>query len=290
MNKFKLLPLALLLFTSSVFSFEIFSTQFQKTITPTEFLTLHSQDRNFVLGEFHNTQSIQNGQAKLIELILSPYPHHMKSALHWEFLNHTEQSQIHMNWKKVINSQMSTESFLTKHLGNNNKEYLPIFNLLSQSNSSIYGLNIPRSIKQEVIKNGLGSIDQSLIPVHHYVGGPEYKERFTKAMGGHAPSDLVDKYFEVQCLTDSIMADQFLKYSSQADINFIIAGSFHTDYFDGTVARINQLTTESLVTFKFIQESAHTAEELEEFKNGSKTYGHYADYIVIVSTQEKTKK
>ena len=289
MKNFKLLPIALMFFTSSVFSFEIFSTQLQKTITPSEFLAQHSLDKNFVLGEFHNTQLIQNGQAKLIELILTPYPGHMKSALHWEFLNHTEQNKISLNWKKVLNSQISPESFLIEHLGDKNKEYLPIFNLLSNSNSSIYGLNIPRSIKQEVIKNGIGSIDQNLIPNHHYIGGPEYKERFTKAMGGHAPSDLVDKYFEVQCLTDSIMADQFFKFSTQAEINFIIAGSFHTDYFDGTVTRINQLTTDSLVTFKFIQKSAHTTEELKEFKTGSKSYGHYADYIIIVSDQNKDK-
>ena len=289
MKNFKLLPIALMFFTTSVFSFEIFSTQLQKTITPTEFLTLHSVDRNFVLGEFHNTQPIQNGQARLIELILTLYPNHMKSALHWEFLNHTDQNQITLDWKKVINSQMSSETFLTEYLGDKNKEYLPIFSLLSKSNTSVYGLNIPRSIKQDVIKNGIGSIDQTLIPDHHYIGGPEYKERFTKAMGGHAPSDLVDKYFEVQCLTDSIMADQFIKYSSHAEINFIIAGSFHTDYFDGTVTRINQLTTDSLVTFKFIQKSAHTTEELKEFKTGSKTYGHYADYIIIVSDQNKDK-
>jgi uncharacterized iron-regulated protein len=236
---------------------------------------------HIVLGEFHNTPSIQEAQAELINSKVIFESLSSDFSIHWEFLNHTDSMAI----KKISSNLNSRSVDPTKALlaltTASNLVYLPLFKVLQDKQGEIFGINLPRNIKQKVIKEGIGSIDPQLVPNHHYVGNESYNERFITAMGNHAPADVIEKYFTAQCLTDSVMADQIYKHENLSSLNFTIAGSFHTDFYDGTVVRLMSLTNMPVVTLKIINTNSHTPEEITEFKNTQSKYGPVADYLIL---------
>lgn len=234
----------------------------------------------FVLGEFHNTTEIQAAQAELISSKVQFENRENDFNIHWEFLNYTDQNKTNSEWDRYQNNLITSTEFIKRTAGKQNLSYTPIIETTKLFSGNLHGINLPRSIKQKVIKDGIQSIDPKYIPYHHYVGASEYKERFIQAMGGHAPPDIIEKYFLVQCLTDSVMADQIAK-SVLKPINFIIAGSFHTDFYDATVVRLKKLVTYDIITFKFISKNSSSAKEIENYKAGDKDFGQFADYIII---------
>lgn len=236
---------------------------------------------HIILGEFHNTPSIQQAQAELINSKVGFESLSSDFAIHWEFLNHTESMAI-----KEISSNLNSRSIdptaaLLALTTASNLDYLPLFKVLQDKQGEIFGINLPRAIKQKVIKEGIESIDPKLIPGHHYVGNHDYNERFITAMGNHAPTDVIKKYFLAQCLTDSVMADQIYKRENSSSLNFTIAGSFHTDFYDGTVVRLMSLTNMPVVTLKIINKNSHTPEEITKFKSTNSKYGPVADYLIL---------
>ncbi len=226
------------------------------------------------LSEFHNTKNIQLAQAQIIDE-LAKYRKE-KPQLFWEFLNYTEQKKISYDYDRL-----PTDSFLEKYIGPKQaKFYSPIIQKIKLHQGHVFGLNLPRPWKQKVIKDGIDSIPKEYIPPQHYIGGDDYKKRFYTAMKGHTSGEKIEKYFEVQCLTDSIMAQQLaLKLTHQ--LNILIAGNFHLDFEDGTLVRLKNLIPLNLKSLKIVEKSAHTQEDLKQFKLGHPEYGIYADYIVV---------
>lgn len=257
---------------------QYFDTKNGLFITQEELFNSIPKTAIFVLGEYHNDETIQNEQAAFIKS-------HIKTndigsfGIFWEFLNHLDQRKINFLQLKMRAGMISSKELIQKIFGEQNQSYAPIIDLINKQYGHLFGINIPRKIKQQVIKEGLGSIDQDLIPPHHYTGDENYLARFTMAMGGHVPADMVEKYFLAQCLTDSIMADQIAENHHRT--SYVIAGSFHTDFYNGTVARLRPLTGSEVITFKFVNMSKTDSNEQEKLKNGDEAYGHYADYIVF---------
>lgn len=260
---------------------EVFDTRTQKSINFYNFIKNLPSSGHIILGEFHNITQIQFAQSKIIQEKIILEGTQKNFSIHWEFLNHTDQNKIDELYTKFKNDQISFEELIKNISNPNNQTYAPIFETLKKYSGELFGINIPRSIKQKVIKEGIDSIDQTLIPYHHYVGGNNYKKRFVDAMGGHAPADVIDKYFLAQCLTDSVMADQIYKNEFVNPLNFIIAGSFHTDYYDGTTTRLKSLSKQNIVTLKIINKSMHSQEDIDSLKRSNDEYGLIADYIVI---------
>ncbi len=274
-----------ILFLASFNSFgkiiEVFDVRTQKPINFSEFIKNLPSSGHIILGEFHNITPIQLAQSEIIQSKLDLEGLQKNFSVHWEFLNHTDQNNINEFFIKFKNEEINFDELIKNISNPSNHTYAPIFRILKKYNGDLFGINLPRTIKQKVIKDGIGSIDQTLIPYHHYVGGEKYKQRFVNAMGGHAPTDLINKYFLAQCLTDSVMADQIIKNEELNPLNFIIAGSFHTDFFDGTTTRLQSLTKQNIVTIKLIEKSMHSQEELESLKKPNEKYGAIADFIVI---------
>lgn len=259
---------------------KIYDTSGQKNISIEDFVQKVGRNQVHFMGEFHNTLEIQNAQARIIKEITLHENRKNQFTIHWEFLNHTEKDEILKSLTKLKNKQMNATQFITKHAGKQNLEYTSIIELLDLYNGYINPLNIPRSIKQKIIKEGIESINQSLIPYHHYVGGPDYLERFRAVMGDHVSEDLMLKYFEVQCLTDSIMANE-ISTNMGTPLNFIIAGSFHTDFHSATVERLKKLTPKKIITYKFVSKNTSSKKEINAYLKGDKRYGAYADFIII---------
>lgn len=260
----------------------VFNTQTASYMKYDEFIKELPVQGHIVIGEFHNNQDIQDFQAKIIRDKVSLENLAAKFAVHWEFLNYTEQKKVDDEFFKLFNGEINELEFITNTAGKQNLSYAPIAKVVSDLNGEFYGINLPREIKKQVMDNGIGSVDQKYIPSHHYVGGALYKERFTKVMGGHASPDMIKKYFLGQCLTDSVMADQIAK-NEHLFLNFTIAGSFHTDFFDGTVVRLKSLTTEPVTTLKVVSEANSTLSDINYYLSSTAEYGYHSDYIIITN-------
>lgn len=232
-----------------------------------------------VMGEFHNTPTIQNAQAEIISSKVSESQVGQHFKVMWEFLDFTDQTKIDGLYKDFSAGSISAEDLIRNSAGPSNVGYAPILNALKAGGGSLVGLNLPRAEKQKVINGGLGAIDPTLIPSSHYVGGDEYRARFAEAMGEHVPAEKLDAYFLAQCLTDSVMAYEAEQH--QGDLNFIVAGSFHTDFFDGTVARLKKLSTQTVVTLKLVKENDLSPEDVRILVEGDPRYGAFADYIIF---------
>ncbi len=268
-------------FTTQAKIIEIYDTQLQTKRNLQELLMETPSQAIFVLGEFHNTNEIQNAQAEIIQEKVKFEKAQNNFNLHWEFLEYTKQNVTEMFFEQFIQGQISSNEFVTQTAGAQNLHYTPIFDVLKSYGGKVRGINLPRVIKQKIIKEGIESVDPNYIPVNHYVGGADYQERFAAVMGTHVPPTALAKYFLAQCLTDSVMAEQVSLHLGKQPLNFLIAGSFHTDFYDATVVRLQKLINTEIITFKFISAKQNTAEEIAQFKQGENKYGPYADYIII---------
>ena len=259
---------------------EIYQPKTGKTLSFQEFISHLPDSGHVVMGEFHNQAPIQNAQAQIINEKVQRSQAFGDFSIHWEFLNHTEQERTEEIFFEFIANLITAEEFISQVLSSRYVEYSPLAQVAKDLQGELRGINLPRKYKQQVIAGGIRSINSDLVPSSHYVGGDRYFERFKKVMRDHVPADKLYAYFVAQCLTDSVMADQISKYS-QKRLNFVVAGSFHTDFRDATVVRLEKLTGAPAHTLKFASQSLNTTAEIEKFKSYDSFYGFYADYIVI---------
>lgn len=255
----------------------IYSTRDSNLISYETFIQKMGQFEIVVLGEFHNDEKIQSAQAKIIADTTTKYENLKKFNVMWEFLNFTEQEKIDQEFNLFKSGQISANEFVSKTSHSDNRTYAPIFDVVKNLEGNVWGLNLPRELKQKVMKEGINSIDPKLVPPEHFVGGEAYLERFAESMGKHAPAEKLQSYFLAQCLTDSVMAEQINLHHQ--DKSYIIAGSFHTDFYDATVARLRKLTNKRIVTLKIVGEISE--DEHAEYIRGSEKYGIYADFIIF---------
>jgi len=260
---------------------QVFDTKNQQYITYNELISNLIEDGIIVLGEFHNDALIQQAQAQIIQTKTQQSANEKNVTLFWEFLDLDDQAKINLNFTFFMNGEITAEDFIKNTAGNTNLTYAPIFDSLKLVGGKIMGANLPRTIKQQVITSGIGSIDPKYVPYHHYNGDENYRELFVQAMGGHVPASQLEAYFTAQCLTDSFMADTITR-NFTTRLNFLVAGSFHTDFYNGTVARIRKLTNRDIQTLKVVNLTQLNSQTIQEYKVGHQKYGPYADYIIMV--------
>lgn len=278
-----LLPLALLL--SSNFAFakisKVYDTQLQKFVSYDSFIQGLTPRGYVIMGEFHNDSLIQTAQAKIM---LDKVQHEELTGnvnIFWEFLNFAQQKRITTEYIKLVTGSISSLEFVTKTAGKQNSSYAPIFDTAVKTRAAVYGANVSRTTKKQLMDGGVDSLDPKLVPPIFDLGSADYSERFATAMGGHATPEMVKKYFMAQSFTDSVMAWRLVKESFR-QLSFLVVGSFHSDFFDGTVTQLRKLTPNSISTLKFINTNSLKTEETKEFKQGHPKYGQYADYIILV--------
>lgn len=275
----KLLLVMLVTFSTFAQITKVFDTRNDQYITYESFLKSLPAQGVIVLGEFHNDQAIQTGQAQIIEDHVKATNSQGDFGVMWEFLNFTDQDKITREFEKLKAGEITAGNFVELTAGEQNLTYTPIFATTKDLGGDVFGLNLPRDIKKKVMDGGVDSVDPMYISDNFRLGSQKYLERFKAAMGGHAPDDLVMKYFLAQSLTDSVMS--FHTFLNHRNLSFIVAGSFHTDFFDGTVLMLKELTSDSVVSLKMINESSLSMEELKVYTQRDLDYGHYADYIIL---------
>lgn len=264
-----------LIFASCANITSIYNTQTSSYLSYNEFIEELKDTGFIIMGEFHNNKSIQQAQAKIIRDKVKEITPPKEIQIMWEFLNFTDQSKINKAFYQLPKNTLNLKDFTSEIAGKNNLNYTPIIAVAKELNRPPVAINLPREIKQKVMKEGINSVDQKYVPINHYLGGTNYRERFSRAMINHASESEIEKYFLAQSLTDSVMAD--IASKKEADLNFVIAGSFHTDFYDGMISKLKEVTPRPITTLKL------TSEELmkPEFISGDKEYGPYADYVII---------
>lgn len=253
----------------------IYNTKENSYMPYEQFLSELPTSGFIVLGEFHNSKSIQDAQAKIIKEKTTLEDKQKSTRIMWEFLNHTDQDKINDSFRSLLSRSINSEEFVTEISGKQNITYAPIMDVAREFGHAPIALNLPRALKKKVMDEGIDAIDPIFVPAHHDLGTEDYLARFKLAMGGHAPDDMVAKYYLAQCLTDSVMSDEANK--NHVDLSFIVAGSFHTDFFDGTVGRLKEINPSEVISLKI------TSKELydDEYIRGSDLFGTYADYIIV---------
>ena len=256
----------------------IFDTNTQTEISFEELELRIPNAAHIVMGEYHDDLIIQLGQKEIIENIVSPRK--SEFSLSWEFLDYPEQKMINENVMSLKNKSVSDVDFMKVFYPNGQyTNYLAPISTITKFEGSLLGINAPRVWKRMITKDGLENLDVQFLPPNMELGTPNYEERFYAALGGtgHAPSATLIRYYEAQCYTDSVMAYQ--SETNSKELNFIMVGSFHSDYGDGLVEQLKKITSREVVNIKVVNKNNYSKEQLEGLKKAHPKYGLIADYI-----------
>ena len=261
----------------------IYSLKDDSNISVERFYDEIPPNASVVLGEFHYNENIQKTQAKIIQAVVKHHQAENNFTIGWEFLNYTDNQHIQESYESFSNNEIDIFEFLTTNNVTTAVTYAPIFNVAKDLGANIVGTNIPRSIKRIITQSGIENLDPKYIPHNYRLGSSGYYERFVEAMGGHLDSDKIAKYYQAQCLTDSVISYQFNE-QSKTDLKFLVIGSFHSDYFDGTVSALRELTADPVINIKVIDGATTSKEQLKELLKMI-TYGPIADFIYIATPE-----
>jgi uncharacterized iron-regulated protein len=237
--------------------------------------------RTVVLGEEHYNVAVQAAQAEVLRMTVEAAGAEGKFALGWEFLNHSEQERTDALFARLAGREIDAREFLRETQGRDAASYVPVIEAARDLRARLLGVNLSRAEKAPVVRGGIAAADPRLVPPGFAMGSDAYRERFMEAMGGHAPPERVANYFSAQCLTDDVMAYRLLE--ADAPLRFLVVGSFHSDYRDGVVARFRaRASGEKVVAVRFVDASAHTAEELVSLPWDLR-FGELADFVFYVN-------
>lgn len=283
----KLILIALMLTNiacASTWHGKIYNVKTQTEVSQEEYIQALSRFSHIVLGEKHYTEAVQEVQAKTISLVVQNTGKTNSFTTAWEFLNVTAQKETERLFEQVKKKELTAQDFVKQTQGKNDSAagYAAIIETTAQLGGNVLGMNLSRAEKKPVTERGIEALDPKLLPPGFAHGTKGYYERFVEQMQGHATPEQIKNYYDSQCLVDDIMAYHLLN-SSAHDLNFLIAGSFHTDYYDGAVHRLIVRRPDiEIVTVKIIDASDYEESELLPQMH-SQQYGDIADYVYFVN-------
>jgi uncharacterized iron-regulated protein len=268
----------------------VFRPSSQAEISFDELLEGLSEASIVALGEKHSTVPVQLMEARIIASVVQATGKQGAFTTAWEFLNATTQTATATAFARVVAGELSVMDFLVLTQGKGaDPSYVPVIQSTADLGGDLHGVNLSRAEKAPVVKGGIAAADPALVPPGFALGGAGYYERFYETMQGHATPDQIRNYYDAQCLTDDVMAYHLLEdpVASKAGLRFLVAGSFHTDYFDGAVARLKVRSPASTVrTVRIFDASDYTEAELPALLRDSR-YGEVSDFAVFVGEPSK---
>lgn len=256
----------------------VFDVQAKHYVTREVMLEQLSKVDDVVVGEKHDTASIQNAEARLFTDFVKGRRSRVTFA--WEFWNWSEREILETAFSKFRTNEIPGQTFLDAVFGAKDSEptYLPLMEAVKASGADVMATNLTRAEKAPVVKSGLGALDPALLPLGFALGGPGYFERFALEMAGHATSADLQNYFAAQSLVDDIVADHFIHHRMTPSA-FLVIGNFHTRYFDGVWKRIE---TRSPSRSRTLVEIADPEDETDwDAVMHSPKYGNSADFVIF---------
>ncbi len=138
---------------------------------------------------------------------------------------------------------------------NYQRDYRPLLEFARARGWRVVASNVPRPMASAVAKQGLGVVSGLADSTRAWAAAEfqcptddDYFKRFAKVMGGHAAPGLdaattTRRYYEAQCVKDETMAESIVRARGAADAAPLVIhvnGSFHSDFGDGTAARVSR--------------------------------------------------
>lgn len=261
---------------------EIWLPKTQEQIDLVQFEDLVKRGEVIVLGETHYDTEIVAVEANVVKLASED----RALTLGWEFLNIVDADRVASTTAAMKAGELSAEEGLENFFPKASAiEYKALFEAVASTNTTLIPTNLTREQKTPVTKNGIDGAEPGVVPPGFAMGSDSYFARFQEAMGPHPLPSPIENYFASQCLTDDIMAYSLAKDENPAKV--LVTGSFHGDYRDAAVARLEARLPEAEVVYiKIVQKSDYAADELELLMNDP-NYGPIADILYLVDTPLK---
>ncbi|MBS1962841.1 MAG: ChaN family lipoprotein [Bdellovibrionales bacterium] len=215
----------------------IFDVGAKAYVTRAEMLDRISKATDVVVGEKHDTASVQDAEARLFADFANGRRTRVTFA--WEFWNWSDRAALDANYAQFRDGTLSSREFLKAVFGEKNPEptYAPLMDAVKAAGADVLATNLSRAEKSPVVTRGIGALDPKLLPPGFALGGAEYRERFVAEMGGHGDPSEIENYFAAQSLVDDVAAYHFVEHRMTPSA-FLLIGNFHTRYFDGVWKRI----------------------------------------------------
>lgn len=141
-------------------------------------------------------------------------------------------------------------------------DYRPLVELARQHRWPLVAANVPRPLASAIGRQGMMALD-TLSPMARRFAArdnacpaDDYRARFMESMQSHSagsgpapqagdslPTAMAERFYLAQCVKDETMAESIVDARLTAPRNAIVVhidGSFHSDYFQGTVARVRR--------------------------------------------------
>jgi uncharacterized iron-regulated protein len=133
-------------------------------------------------------------------------------------------------------------------------DYRPLVEFARERRWPVVAANVPRRIAVDVAKLGkpavdsLNATDRSFTAADLQCPHDAYFDRFAEEMGGHqsgsSGDNTTERYYWAQCIKDETMAESiasaYAKLDGRPGVVVHVTGSFHSDYGEGTGARVRR--------------------------------------------------
>lgn len=138
---------------------------------------------------------------------------------------------------------------------NYQRDYRPLLEFARARGWRVVASNVPRPMASAVAKEGVVAVSGFADSARGWAAAEfwcpsddDYFKRFAEVMGGHAAPGLdaattTRRYYEAQCVKDETMAESIVRARETAGgqpLVIHVNGSFHSDYGDGTAARVSR--------------------------------------------------
>jgi uncharacterized iron-regulated protein len=135
-------------------------------------------------------------------------------------------------------------------------DYKALVDFARERQWPVVAANVPRPVASEVAKEGVAVLDTKPEAERAWfaadrdcpTGDDEYFRRFSEVMGGHAGVDVMQRYYDSQCLKDETMAEAIVgAWRTAAGVPgptrpLVVHynGAFHSDFGLGTALRVRR--------------------------------------------------
>lgn len=262
------------LFTSPLLADQVWDIRSQSQL---ESLEVALQDATVVVsGESHYDPATVAVHARIARALGKG------TVIGWEFLNIIDKESIALTISRLQEGHLSLDEALALLFPGQEApvEYSELLKVVADGEASLVPTNLTRAQKQPVTRNGIEAVDPELLPPGFAMGSDLYFERFKEAMGPHPLPNPIENYFASQCLTDDVMAYALLQ--SEGSKRLLVTGSFHGDYREGAVRRLDVRSPSGGVLYVKVAHASDFEEEDIKASLVDPRYGSIADILYLI--------
>ena len=226
-------------------------------VTPAQMLDRLSRADVVFFGEQHDDPETHRAEAELLEAIgRSGRP----VILSLEMFERDVQPVV----DDYVAGRMSESDFRaqSRPWDRYATDYRRLIELAKEHRWRVVAANVPRSLASAIGRKGLAALDTLALKERSYAARDnacprdDYHARFMESMQSHSPGSgpapqpgdslptaMAERFYLAQCVKDETMAESIVSARVAAPREAIVVhfdGAFHSDYSQGTVARVKR--------------------------------------------------